>query len=195
MAGKSPATSNGVKSISSKNSVASVIKKFEQIDKTSTPKPPSQSSTKSLILNKTSLPFSSTKTQFVIGKSPLNFTKSEQNKLSSVSKLKSTSINNNKSIQKSPEFPKKETSTRFQLPSPSLLRKTQAVIAKEQSNDFITKRTTPTANTKASFHTKSSSQKVNTVKDSSSPPFVRKIQTNEKPKSASFQKAAAFWNK
>lgn len=61
---------------------------------------------------------------------------------------------------------------RFRSPSPSLLRKTQAVIAKEQSNEYY-----------VSKHGKY-------VPDQQSPT----VNNKDKPKSDSFRKAAAFWN-
>jgi len=196
VAGKSPATSNGIKTMTSTNSVANVIKKFDQLDKPSTTEPSPQQPRRSTILPKPSLPFTSKSAQVNLNKS-LFVPKAPTSPTKLKNKLISPSpINNNKYHQISSELPKRESSTtRHRLPSPSLLRKTQAVIAKEQSNPLLTKKTSPTAKTKLTFSTKSSLEKTNATKNSNSPPFNRKIKTNEKPKSDSFQKAAAFWNK
>lgn len=78
---------------------------------------------------------------------------------------------------------------RYRSPSPSLLRKTQAVIAKEKCNEYyMTKQAlrSPVCSPKIA-HVNNSSNKVPCP---NSPSLIRK----GKPKSESFQKAAAFWN-
>lgn len=75
---------------------------------------------------------------------------------------------------------------RYRSPSPSLLRKTQAVIAKEQCNEYYMAKQalkSPVASPKR-VHVS------NKVPCPPSPNVFRK----DKPKSESFQKAAAFWN-
>ncbi|KAF2897973.1 hypothetical protein ILUMI_08202 [Ignelater luminosus] len=184
--GKSPTTSNGIKPITPTNSVASVIKKFDQLDKST--QSSSEPLKKSTMFNSNTLPFTSRRSKTNLNQS-LNVPKSPTSPTRNKSKLVISSspfIKNSKnSIQVSSQS--SNTTPRHQLPSPSLLRKTQAVIAKEQQNNqlVLSKRTSPTAKKKVT----------NSVKNSQSPPFARKLKSNEKPKSDSFQKASAFWNK
>lgn len=138
------------------------------------------------MFNSNTLPFTSKRSKTNINQS-LNVPKSPTSPTRNKDKLISSSpfIKNSKNtIQISSQS---SNTTRHQLPSPSLLRKTRAVIAKEQQNTqlMLCKKTSPTAKKKVT----------NSIKNSQSPPFARKLKGNEKPKSDSFQKAAAFWNK
>lgn len=76
------------------------------------------------------------------------------------------------------------SSVKYKCPSPSLLRKTQAVLAKEQSNEYY-----------MSKHSKEKNNS-NHLNDqiSNTCPKSPAVSRKDKPKSASFQKAAAFWN-
>ncbi|KAJ3662886.1 hypothetical protein Zmor_007204 [Zophobas morio] len=88
--------------------------------------------------------------------------------------------NNNNNINLKPVG-----SVKCKCPSPSLLRKTQAVIAKEQSNEYYMSK----HNHENKVHTPK-----HMVDQNSKFPKSPVAGRREKPKSASFQKAAAFWN-
>lgn len=79
---------------------------------------------------------------------------------------------------------------KFRSPSPSLLRKTQAVIAKEKCNEnYIAKNIpkSPVASQKRTSIYNNNSHKL-------SCPNSPVVNRREKPKNESFQKAVAFWN-
>lgn len=78
---------------------------------------------------------------------------------------------------------------RYRSPSPSLLRKTQAVIAKENCNEHYLARNIPKSPV--------ASQKMTSVYSKSSKipcPSSPLVNRRETPKNESFQKAVAFWN-
>lgn len=95
------------------------------------------------------------------------------------------------------KFSKKEPDTipvpvsqiRYRSPSPSLLRKTQAVLAKEKCNEIYMTKNVPKSPV-ASHKMSSVYNKTNKVPCPNSPVVNRR----EKPKSENFQKAVAFWN-
>lgn len=78
---------------------------------------------------------------------------------------------------------------RCKSPSPSLLRKTQAVIAKEKCNEHYMAKNIPKSPV-ASHKMASICNKPNRTSCPNSPAINRK----EKPKNENFQKAVAFWN-
>lgn len=78
---------------------------------------------------------------------------------------------------------------RYRSPSPSLLRKTQAVIAKEKCNEQYTAKNIPKS--PVASHKLTSVFNKSTKIPCPSSPVVNK---REKPKNESFQKAVAFWN-
>lgn len=86
-------------------------------------------------------------------------------------------------------LPVPTSQVRYRSPSPSLLRKTQAVIAKEKSTEHYVANNIPKSPV-ASHKQTSLYPKSNKMSCPNSPLVNRK----EKPKNENFQKAVAFWN-
>ncbi|VEN54177.1 unnamed protein product [Callosobruchus maculatus] len=153
---KSPSAAGSLKRlpIYTSRTVANTIKKFDQPENQNSP--------------------TITKTD--------SFTKSDRNRGNHVSKI-------DKIVERlsTPDKPTNGSNTlaptvRYRSPSPSLLRKTQAVIAKEQANEYFV--------AKQGLKSPLNSPKLNRSNYPKSPSLGRK----DKPKSESFQKAAAFWS-
>lgn len=187
-AAKTYSTSDSLKrlQIYSSRSVANAIKKFDNLDSS-----PDSSNPSPVHLS----PVETVSKKETKSRSPsrLKTPPSNNQNVKLTSELTSTrrsSPNENSPRQKnntSSKPPKSDNPTngsppivRYRCPSPSLLRKTQAVIAKEQCNEY--------------YLAKNGLLSPNSTNQRFTCPKSPVLNKREKPKSESFQKAAAFWN-
>lgn len=159
-------------------SVASFIKKFDQLDKNpiNSPNPQKQPKTAPKITSPTPI------------RKPPNKTATNPTK---------TNATPSKTIENNIVEEKPQQQIKYKLPSPSLMRKTQAFMAKENSNEFLSARRFD----KPPPSPKSARKNliVNSNEKIESNAFLTTIKSSKKDekvrqKSESFQKAAAFWN-
>lgn len=200
MAGKSPSATSGLKRlpIYTSRTVAGTIKKFDAThDSTEMPtivipkkEVNSQCKSKHIINNHKFSNNNHVEQNNDINKIKICsklVTKHDDQHFSKVEKI----VEKLSNIEKTSENNTLTTTTvRYRCPSPSLLRKTQAVIAKEQCNEYyMAKQALKSPTNTPNLTPKSTSNKVAYHRSRS--PLVNK---KDKPKSESYQKAAAFWN-
>lgn len=183
--GKSPTAAGSLKRlpIYTSRTVAGTIKKFDPSNQNLT-KPNNKSSPKPETYLSRSL--ERTPESYLDNKNRNNLSNIDRKDIRHVSRVEQMlgKFSEDKSFLPVPISPIK-----FRSPSPSLLRKTQAVIAKEKCNDHYMAKTIPKSPV--------ASQKVTSSYNNShklSCPNSPVVNRREKPKNESFQKAVAFWN-
>lgn len=140
-----------------RDTVTNAIKKFDQLDKQSEVINTNRSPSNQLHNNHPKPPRAPVISHFTSPKPVRKFLNEE-----------------NGSTSKKPDNPAK-----YRYPSPSLTRKTQSFIAKEQNNEFLMSKRADKSHAK---------------RKSSNPQSKVNEENSIKTKSESFQKAAAFWN-